>query len=464
MPYEGEYAGYNPVRRLAESQRVHDLLRKHKLVPTPSSGGVIGNVGCNIITPEILPRRNGWVPDFVLAIDGSYAEVSVDNGFPGAKAAYITVAAVLLKLKLMRELDAARPVDPRVFRETRTTDPVDAVLPGCNITFEGELNPRASLRRGVLELFASQQAFDTGETLLDTYHVLLGYKPAAAQGCPYGEDCGHSSPDGAYQRGTNTYPCSCPLRLPLHSTDALRFHERFNPLGENGAVFSEVMQVIERLWLVHVLRGMEARGHLNALSRLAVVLDGPLAVFGQPAWLSRAISTELERLNNNLRAATGNDMLIVGVEKTGVFVDHFERLCAAADTKRIPLNVAPQTAMLLSDDYIKKQIIFSEGTHPYGAATYFGRKLLYRTKSGARIVASLPFLDIDHRDLTTAQPSQYPRLADALNLFDALISSRYPNALVPIALAHSEAAIPLRHGGRVLEQLARELINPETTK
>lgn len=464
MPYEGEYAGYSPVRRLAESQRVRDLLSKHKLVPAPSGGSLSGSGTCTVITPAVLPRRDGWVPDFVLAIDGSYAEVPVDNGYPGAKAAYITVAAVLLKLKLMRELDTARPVDPRLFRETRSTDPVDAVLPGCNITFAGELNPRASLRRGVLELFASQQAFDTGETLLDTYHVLLGHKPAKEQKCPYGEDCGHSSPDGAYQRGTDTYLCPCPLNLPLHSTDALRFHERFNPVGENGAVFSEIMQVIERLWLVHVLRGMEARGHLNALSRLAVVLDGPLAVFGQPAWLSGAISTELARLNDSLRAATGNDMLIVGVEKTGVFVDHFERLCAAADAGQIPLSIMPQTAMLLSDDYIRKQIIFSEGTHPYGAATYFGRKLLYRTKSGARIVASLPFLAPDHRDLTTAQPAQYPRLADALNLFDALISSRYPNALVPIALAHSEAAIPLRHGGRVLEQLARELINPETAK
>jgi hypothetical protein len=208
---------------------------------------------------------------------------------------------------------------------------------------------------------------------------------------------------------------------------------------------------------VILLRVMDS-APLNALSRLAVVMDGPLAVHGQPAWLSMAISKELARLNGKLRAATGTDLLIVGVEKSGFFVEHFEKLCAAADAGRLPFAMGRQTALLLTDEYIKKQVIFTDGQKPYGEATYFGRKLLYRTKSGAKIVASLPYLEPNHRDLTTAQPDQYPRLADALSLFDALVSSRYPNALIPVALAHGEAAIPLRHGTRVLERLARELI------
>ena len=460
MPYQGEYAAYAPIRRITENKRVRDLLSKYEIVPAPLAGSGVNDVSeSTFLTPNNFPRREGWVPDYVISVDGSLAPVAVDNGYPGAEVAYMTVATVLLDLKKMRELDAKRPVDPKLFRSTRTTDPVDAVLPGCNVTFQGETSPAASLRRGVIELFADQRAFETGETLLDTYHVLLGHKPSASQDCPYSDGCG-ISPAGAYQRGTGKYTCPCPQKLPLYSTDALRFHERFNPVGPNGMIFGEIMQVLERVWLVHVLRGMEQRGHLNALARLAVVLDGPLAVFGQPAWISRAISVELERLNSRLRAATGTDMLIVGVEKTGLFVEHFEKLCSAADKGKLPFSIAPQTAILLTDEYIKKQIIFSDGKHPYGDATYFGRKLLYRTRSGAKIVASLPFLEPSHRDLNTALPEQYPRLADALNLFDALVSSRYPNALIPVALAHGEAAIPLSHGTRVLEKLARELIRP----
>jgi hypothetical protein len=63
--------------------------------------------------------------------------------------------------------------------------------------------------------------------------------------------------------------------------------------------------------------------------------------------------------------------------------------------------------------------------------------------------------------MKTAKVEQFPRLADALSLFDSLTSSSYQNALVPISLAHSEAAIPLRFGTRVLESLAANLIQKE---
>jgi hypothetical protein len=458
MPYEGEFAGYTPIKRIAENRRVRDLLAKYEVLPAPLVSGSFGGGGLTEVTTTSLPRRIGWTPEYVISVDGSLAETPVDNGYPGAEVGYLTIATVLLNLKKMKELDAKRPVDPAQFRETRNTTPVDDVLPGCNVVFNGETSPAASLRRAVINLFANQQAFGTGETLLDTYHVLLNYKPAAPQNCPYSEGCGNTSPEGAYQRGVGTYTCVCPLGLPFHSTDALRFHERFNDIGKNGEVFAEIMQVVERVWLVHVLRGLEAQGHLNALTRLAVVMDGPLAVFGQPAWISQAIYKELKRINNTLRNATGTDMLIIGVEKTGFFVEHFERLCKASDKRAISLNIGPQMALLPTDEYIKKQIIYSDGKKPYGEATYFGRKLFYKTRSGARIVATLPFLEDNHRDLTTALPEQYPRLADALNVFDELVSSQFPNALIPITLAHSQAAIPLSLGTKVLEKLARELI------
>jgi hypothetical protein len=103
-------------------------------------------------------------------------------------------------------------------------------------------------------------------------------------------------------------------------------------------------------------------------------------------------------------------------------------------------------------------VIFSEGTKMYGDATYFGRKFFYKTKSGARLVASLPFLKEDHRDMNRAEQSQYPRLADAISLLDELVSSRFANAFTPLVLANSEAAIPLSLGSKVLEKLAKELI------
>jgi hypothetical protein len=222
-------------------------------------------------------------------------------------------------------------------------------------------------------------------------------------------------------------------------------------------MFAEIMQVWERVWILHILRTLEAKTWLSSLRRLAIVLDGPLAVFGHPAWLSQAIHQELYRLNGVVRRATGGqDLLLVGVEKGGMFAEHFDQLDQADEngTGTFPR----QAAALITDDYIKKNIIFSDSPKPYGQDTYFGRKFFYKTASGARIVALLPFLAEDHRNVERAEPSQYPRLPDAMNLLDHLISSRYANALSPLIAAHAEAAIPLNLGKKVLEDLARKLM------
>jgi len=221
-------------------------------------------------------------------------------------------------------------------------------------------------------------------------------------------------------------------------------------------MFAEIMQVYERVWIVHILRTLEAKGWLSSLGRVAFVLDGPLALFGHPAWVSQAISKELMRLNGAVRDATGGrDILLLGIEKTGMFVDHFTAL--DLDAKTNTARFANQSVLLLTDEYIHKNVIFSKGKE-YGKDTYFGRKLFYKTKSGARLVATLPYLEDDHRDLSRADASQFPRLADAMSLMDQVVSSRYPNALMPLVSAHAEAAIPLHLGRKVLEELAKTLM------
>lgn len=448
MPYENEFAGYSSLRRIVESERVKTLLGKYKV------RDAIDSLNSLQILEPLSIEPSDWQPKKLIAIDGSHAEVKIQNGFPGAEAAYITVASVILDIEKMRELDQQRPVDPKKFKKTQKAESIDCALPGCNIVYEGEISAEASLRKAVFEVFKTNRMSSDGESLLDTYEALLQYKPDTerTQKCPY-EDCLIGA---EYKRGKNTYSCSCSLNRSLYSTDALRFHERMIPAGSNGAIFSEIMQTLERVWIVHILRTMESKNWLSSLRRIAIVLDGPLAVFGQPAWISQAIRKELYRLNELVRKATGGkDILLIGVEKTGQFVQHFEDIDRTQDSH----NSFPKQAVgLLTDSYIKQNIIFSEGTKIYGDATYFGRKFFYKTKSGARLVASLPFLREDHRDMTRAEQSQYPRLADAIQLLDKLVSSRFENAFTPLVLANSEAAIPLSLGNKVLESLAKELI------
>jgi hypothetical protein len=281
---------------------------------------------------------------------------------------------------------------------------------------------------------------------------LLAFKPGQRQqACPYDYDgCDqHLTISGGLSA------CTCPKRRPIYSTDALRVHERFNDVGTNGEAFGAVMQIWERVLLVHLLRCFERRDWLDRASRLAFFLDGPLAVFGPPAWLSAAIQTELQRLNAKVRALTGNDLVILGVEKSGGFVTHFDEIDVREDNSP---RFAPRTYFMLTDSYIKERVIFSDSPKRYGADTYFGRKFLYKTASGARIVASIPFLTPEQDTIATADVTLYPRFATACALLDKLVTSRFPNALSPLVSAHAQAAIPLHLGAKVLQQLARALM------
>jgi len=220
-----------------------------------------------------------------------------------------------------------------------------------------------------------------------------------------------------------------------------------------------MQQVWERLLLIHIIKCFERRGWLSSLKRLAFVLDGPLALFGHPAWMSAAVSLELKRLNELVAAETGRDLLLLGIEKTGTFVDHFEEIDQTETSGQ--LLFPPRSCFLPSDNYIKRRVIYSTSDKRYGADTYFGRKVFYKTATGARIVANIPFLSDDQDSIQSSDIEPYGQLPASCALLDKLISSRFKNALSPIVTAHAAAAIPLNLGAKVLQQLARALMREE---
>jgi hypothetical protein len=445
MPYEGEFASYNPLRRVAESERVKTLLKKAKMItPTQSTGA---------LTPSPAPTLNAKLPDYAFAIDGSYAEVDIRNGYPGAKVGYVTVASVLIDLKRIDELDEDRPVDPREFRKTEEASTLDAAMPGCNVVTRTHTSAIESFREALYENFLDV-VIDSEDprSLLDTYEFLLKKRLSSPTACPYRDRAGC---ERSFVIPTSATSCTCPNGFPIYSTDALRIHERFHDSGTNGEAFGEVMQVWERILLVHLLRWFERSGLLEQMAKIVFILDGPLATFGHPAWLSPLIKAELGRLNEVVRAQTESDLLILGVEKTGSFVTHFEEI---DQTQSGEPFFPTRTYALLTDKYIKERVIFSASDKPYGQDTYFGRKFFYKAKSGARVVGTMPILDDAQGDTSASDISKYPSFASICGILDKVVSSRFPNSVGPIITAHSHAAIPLTLGTKVLQQLARALV------
>lgn len=452
MSFEGEFASYEPLRRIIESQRINKRLQElHVKEVSPSAN----SISQNYLVAKSSLTQIGQQPDLVLAIDGSYQAAPVKNGFPCAECGYVTVASVLLDLKKAKELEKDEFIDPKRFRETEKSSSFEAVFPGCNIIVGNEPDAKSSLRKVLFEEMKNCHIFEDGETLLDTYEALLRIKLERSSGVrPPMSPIEGNEHEMTY--GYGVYECP-QTHLPLYSTDALRLHELMNPSSTCGEMYGQIMSAIEKLWLIHILRSFEKNKWLATLRRVAFVIDGPLAVFSTASWLTNAIKEEIKRINDEQKKINGTDMMIIGLEKSGTFFNHFNSI--DTDSNGVSGKFPIQNAFLLTDEYIKKNIIYSDSTKPFGQDTYFGRKFFYKAKSGQLLVP----VDVCYTDyqfnLNTANPNQFSRLADAMELLDHMASSRYPNSVTPLISAHAEAAIPLNLGRKLFESIANDIIN-----
>ena len=173
--------------------------------------------------------------------------------------------------------------------------------------------------------------------------------------------------------------------------------------------------------------------------------------------MARALEMEIRCVNAEVRKRTGHDMVIVAVEKTGQFVDHFELIDRTSDPGI--RRFQPRQFFIPTNDYITSRIANNETGRMYGGARlHFGRKLFYKTANEYRLVVTTEFLRREQHDLDRSEVTLYPSLGRTLALLDSITSSQGPNSLMPIRLAHHAAAIPIRPSANVLQNLAESLM------
>ncbi len=435
MPYPNEHSTGESLIRLENSAALREF------------NGIITSKGParDPLSPLDVTRRD-WIPRRVIAIDGSNLVHKVKNGFPGAEAGLVQISVVSID---MSQLAAVRPREiprPRIFHSMERATTLDAVLPGANVTRKdrNDDSPRRFFRSTVFD--ALNASISRGhETLLDTYRSIIGTRTADIR-CPI-EGCTHKTSPAA---GQTACPCG---REALFETDALRIHERFYDSGSNGEVHGEVRHILEILVLINILRFFAKVKNIHFLRDCAFVLDGPLAIFGHPAWLTPFVRQELLRLNAAARQANGHDLIVLGIEKSGQFVAHFEEL-DWCDDRGHRGKFDRQTAFALHDAYIKRNIVMrDEAGKPHGDDTYFGRKIFYKTSSGDHAVINVAMLNERAQDFAAATLDCYPRLGDVLTIFDHLSTYLYQDGFMPLVRAHAHAAIPLTRGADIIASL-----------
>jgi hypothetical protein len=139
---------------------------------------------------------------------------------------------------------------------------------------------------------------------------------------------------------------------------------------------------------------------------------------------------------------------MVGVEKTGRFVEHADLIA----------DLIPEGhVMKLTTAYINRITGRPEG-NKYGTDEFYGRRFIYRTTAGDPLVITVPPKAgvLPYEGPGAEDFDSYPTLRTICEVLDMVRTRLYSNAVIPVALAHSSAALPLGVGQSVLRALAQK--------
>ncbi len=450
MPYKGERASKGGHTDIVKNPDVASFLQEceYMKVPSEEEGKEIAELYKEI-------ELGGSLPEKIVASDASTYSEPINNNFPSTQIGYVKVSLVLIEINNYNGLYLDnRFVDPfKVAQLHKNSDAIAFTLPGSNIQYKGESSVANGFRRAVYEQFCSQntQFSKTGDyNIKGTLYYLdriIDEPLLEVHKCP---SCGYN--EQTFSFDTNEV-VNCPnCKENIYFTDSLRLHEQISDFGNSASAITRFMNVTEHLLMATLIR-MMADNYPEALSKMAFMIDGPLAIFGQPARVHARLMKFYFDVRQKLHSMNLSTPIIVGLQKTGQLAEHAEA---------INRYIEPKTFKLIDDTYRSKYIVgFEKSSENFGHETYYGQDFIFKSASGKVFVIGIPypFAKKNIKKEFAKQKANVDTYKDILSRTFKLIQhfefELYENAVVPIALAHRHASISLVPGGKVLDMLSR---------
>lgn len=431
-----EYASRGGHISIINHQAVQDFIGRCSL---PSSSGTV----------EIRPDNLIPVPDLetnpielIIAVDGGFGEAVVRKEFPSSTIHFFNYGALIFKAADLDHLKHQPFIDPADISKLKNIRRFHFVLPSRNLAIKG-LSLVHSVRQAFLEHFSKSQ--DGERPFMESLRWLLfeeyrkdGSKPTwNLAGCPH---CGGRNIRISAEM-PDVFPCPhCHERIYL--TDVFRFHEVVDDELGAGGIIGYTMNLLEQLLIVHLMKTIwDLKPDL--LKKTLFIKDGPLAFFGQTANLFKPMRNLIAFLAG--QSGKADYVNLVGIEKSGAFVDH---------ANEIRNRLFPGRILILDNEYIYKYIIpgNADPARPYGSTTYFGNKIFYRTQEDRLYVLTIPTTRI----LAKPETKDFPGLFPVLRNVRRLKCDMYDDALIPVALANKLVSLSQHPSMVLLEQFAKK--------
>lgn len=430
------------------------------IVPRPADPATVQDA------VEPVPKSDAQSIKHIVAVDGSFREVVVQEDFPSATITFLAFGPLIFELEDLRALDRETFIAPEDLAKLKKIQRFQLALPTRNISRSG-LGLQRSIRLTVHEFFSQRRG---SLTLYDTLRwvVFRQWRNIAGTSRTL-RNCPNQQVNGCERQDLRLTPqtpfeSQCPeCGDPIYLTDVLRLDELIDEEQGASRVTSYLLSALETLVLVHLIHILWEMKP-TALKEILFIKDGPLALFGQVFTLVDALRDLADFLAEFRDPADPGKRLpllnIVGLEKSGAFVEHATHIEKSLDEKLQELKKSQDIAGIvlpLSNEYIYKYVVPGDpgSTISYGQNTYWGPKMIFKANDGSTYVATVPALE-GHKP--TPRYSDFINLTDVLGAVSELRCSMYDNALIPVALANRLVSLSEVPSSRILESFARGVV------
>lgn len=317
MPYNGQTAGKGGHSDFVKNPDVQAFLADCDYMREPSDA----EGKAMAATFEKAPTNSPAIlPEYVIASDASKSDQAINEKLPSTQVGFIKVSHVLIEMNKYAELidPLTRFVDPfKVAELHRNASPVTYTLPGSNIRYKGALCVKDGFRHAVFSQLGEDRAGGGKNRFILTKMLFtLNDGEIEIDKCP-ACDTKHKF---VFSESEQSSLCNACNRM-VYATDWLRLHEDVSDFGNNTSAITRMMNCVEHL-LMMALINLIFEKDPRALSKMAFVMDGPLAIFGQPAKLHSRIQAFLYKVNARLSELNHEPLLVIGLQKTGEVMDH----------------------------------------------------------------------------------------------------------------------------------------------
>lgn len=423
---------------------IREFIKNCSLPQNADELDIKNNLKCEKISSDVINSIQHFI-----AVDGGYTVVEPKKNFPSSQFAYFQFGAIFFSVNDLDNLSKKSFIFPEDMNKLHNLKPFKLALPIKNILSHNQYSLKQSIRKTIYDFFMEKRDDSCFmETLKWFIFEEYSNKPLDKYDLasdPYLDiSIGSISLIKSEMNSDYTFETQNGI---IYLTDIFRFHEVIDEDHGASGILGYLTRLIEQLILVHYIRFVYMNG-VWALKEILFITDGPLSFSGQTANMHKPMRNLCRYLNDNYH------IFLVGIEKSGPFVDHANEI--AFNPKDAPI-LKQGAYTLLSNQYIYKYITLGDSSNMhYGSTSYYGGKVIFHTHDNQVIVLTVP--TPSKESILAPIKQNYMNLDIVLLNLEKLRCHMYDDSVIPIALANKLVSLSNQPSNVLLEKFTTEVL------